>query len=486
MRKHLRSVATALCVLVTFVVGGSGAPAQQPDRSKPPKPGPPQALRLPDIQARTLSNGLAVRIVEMHEVPVVQATLLVAVGSGADPSGKYGLASLTAAMLDEGAGTRDALEVADAVDYLGASLSTSALFDASTVSLWVPVERLEKALAVMADVATRPTFPVRELERLRKDRLTSLLQARDDPSSIAEFAFPQVVFGPKHRYGTLGIGTPATIASFTTDDLRRFHSAHYRPERATLIVVGDVRPDSVVPLLEGAFGSWKGQGAATPVEPLPAAAQLTSRQVYIVDKPGAAQSEIRIGWVGVARSTPDYFPLVVLNTLLGGSFTSRLNQNLREEHGYTYGAGSSFSMRLSAGPFVASAGVETDKTAEAVAEFFNEFRDVLKPVPADELAKTKNYVALSFPGEFETTSDVASRVGEMVTYGLPEGYFSKYVERIQAVTAEELQRVAQKYLQPDKFAVVVVGDRKVIEQPLKALNLGPVKALTVEDVMGPV
>jgi len=221
------------------------------------------------------------------------------------------------------------------------------------------------------------------------------------------------------------------------------------------------------------------------VPALPAASQLASRQVFVVDKPGAAQSEIRIGWIGVARSTPDYFPLVVLNTILGGSFTSRLNQNLREEHGYTYGAGSSFAMRLAPGPFVAGAGVQTDKTAEAVAEFLSEFEGILKPVPAEELTKARSYVAYSFPGEFETTRDVARRVEEMATYRLPDGYFSEYVQRILTVTGAELQRVAKQYIQPGRFAVVVVGDRKAVEQPLRALKLGPVKVLTVDDVMGP-
>ena len=213
--------------------------------------------------------------------------------------------------------------------------------------------------------------------------------------------------------------------------------------------------------------------------------QHAARQIYLVDKPGAAQSQIRIGWIGVPRSTPDFFPLRVLNTVLGESFTSRLNNNLREVHGYTYGASSTFDMRAAAGPFYAAAGVQTDKTAESLTEFFNELNAILKPVPAEELTRAKNYVALRYPGGFETTGDISRRLEDALVYRLPDDYFSTYVQKIQAVTAADVQRVAQKYIAPGKFAVVVVGDQKVIEPRIQSLNLGPIKKLTVDDVFGP-
>jgi predicted Zn-dependent peptidase len=206
--------------------------------------------------------------------------------------------------------------------------------------------------------------------------------------------------------------------------------------------------------------------------------------VYLVDKPNAPQSQIRIGWIGVPRATPDYFPIQVLNTILGGAFSSRLNLNLREKHGYTYGASSSFDMRIAPGPFVAAAGVQTDKTSESLAEFFNELNGILKPVPAAELARAKNYVALRFPSGFETTSDISRRLEDALVYKLPDDYFSKYVQNIQAVTAADVQRVAQKYIAPDRFAVVVVGDKKTIEPGIRALNLGPIRELTIDDVFG--
>ena len=476
---------STLLLFVPLLFLAAGVYAQPPDRSQVPQPGPPPELRLPDIQKRALSNGLPVWVVAQHEVPVVQVSLVVTAGGNADPSGAPGVASMTAAMLDEGAGKRSALEIADAVEHLGASLATTGSFDASAVRLWVPVERLAEALPVMADVALRPTFPPEELERLRKERLTSRLQARDDPASVASLAFPKLVFGG-HRYGTALMGTPVSVGALTPDALRAFYAAHYRPDRATLLVVGDVELEGVLRELESAFGAWKPEGAAVDSPALSDAAAAKTRQVYVIDKPGAPQSQIVIGGVGVPRSTPDYFPLQVLNTLLGGSFTSRLNQNLREEHGYTYGAGSAFDMRLSAGPFLARAGVQTEVTREALREFFNELNGVLEPIPDEELARAKNFVALQFPGEFETTRNIATRLEELVVYRLPEDYFSTYVERIQGVTAADVRRVARRYITPERFTVVVVGDRKTIEAPVRALNLGPVTVMTVDEALGPV
>jgi predicted Zn-dependent peptidase len=312
-----------------------------------------------------------------------------------------------------------------------------------------------------------------------------LLQARDNPQAIAQIAFPRLVFGEKHRYGTAAGGTAAELKAMTLDDLRGFHRTYYRPDNATLIAAGDVTVATLLPMLEKAFGGWKASGDPTKLAPIPDAPQVMKRQIYLIDKPGAAQSQIRIGWVGVPRSTPDYTTLEVMNTILGGSFTSRLNQNLRETHGYSYGASSVFDTRLSAGPFFASAGVQTDKTAEALKEFFNEFTGILKPIPGDELDKAKNYVALGFPAEFETSGDLARKVEEQVVYGLSDEYYPSFVRSITQVTASDVGKAAAKYIQPDKFAVVVVGDRKLIEPGIRALNLGPVQVMTVDEVLGP-
>ena len=469
----------ALAILAVATLGAQ----QAPDRSKPPVPGPAPALKLPPIQKRALSNGLPVWIVEMHEVPIVNVALLVRAGASADPAGGYGIAAVTADMLDEGAGSRNALDLSDAVSALGASLSTGSGFDSSSVRLQVPVARLDAALPIMADVALRPALAAAELERVRKARLTSILQSRDNASVLASMAYSRVLFGPRHRYGTSAGGTEATVREISVNDLKTFHTTYYQPANAHLLVVGDVTAASVLPKLESTFGSWKAAGPAPRPAALPAAAQHAARQIYLIDKPGAPQSQIRIGWIGVARSTPDYHVLDVLNTILGGSFSSRLNMNLREEHGYSYGAGSSFDMRLDAGPFAASAGVQTDKTVESLREFFKELDGIRQAVPGDELTRGKNLQALSFPAAFETTGGMTGNLSDLVIYSLSEAFFTEYVPKIQAVTSADVQRAATRYVQPDKFAIVVVGDLAKIEKPIRNANLAPVKVLTVDEIV---
>ncbi len=477
------SMRTLVVVTVAAAVLTAGLIARQaPDRSRPPAPGPVPVLTLPPVQKHTLSNGLPVWIVEMPKVPVVQINLIVRAGAAADPAGTYGLASFTAAMLDEGAGSRNALELADAIEYLGITISTGSSWDASTVGLFTPVSKLDEALPVMGDVALRPSFSDAEVERLRQERLTSLLQQRDNASTLASAGFSRLVFGPRHRYGALAMGNSASNGEMTTKEIRAFHAQYYQPRTAHLLVAGDVTPATILPKLEKTFGGWT-NGAAPAAPALGDTTQHAAKQIYLIDRPGAAQSQIRIGWIGVARHTPDYHVLEVLNTVLGGSFTSRLNQNLRERNGYSYGAGSTFDMRSTPGPFFASSGVQTDKTVESLREFFIELNAIRQPIPADELQRAKNYLALGFPAGFETTGSVASQLGELVIHGLSESLFNEYAGKIQAVTAADVQRAANQYIQPDRFAVIVVGDLSKIEQPIRAANLGPVRVVPVDDVL---
>ena len=475
---------TRAVFLLAALTVASPAFAQTPNRTAPPKLEPPRALTLPPVAKRTLSNGLPVWIVQQQEVPVASLTLVIKSGATADPAGKYGVASLTAAMLDEGAGGKDALALADAIEFLGASLGTGAGFDSSSVSLYTPVARLPEALALMADVAIRPAFAEKDLERLRKERLTSLTQIRDNPPTIGAVAFPRLIYGEGHRYGTAIGGTTTTVTGLTAADLRAFHKQNYHPGNAHLIVVGDVSP-TVIDQLEKYFGAaaWPQSPAAAATPPALTTPEPRARTVYVIDKPGAAQSIIRIGWAGVPRSTPDYYALQVLNTILGGSFTSRLNTNLRETHGYAYGAGSNFDMRLGAGPFVASANVQTDKTSESLTEFFKELANIQKPISAEELDKAKNYLALGYPADFETTQDIASQLATQVIYNLPDNYFNEFVPKILAVTAADVERVAKKYVTPDKFAVIVVGDLKTIEAGVRKLNLGTVRIVPIDEIL---
>lgn len=483
MRRASRAATVLLAMLVAAPVPAQSPATGKPDRSKPPALGPVRQLKLPAVQKLRLGNGLPVLLVELHEVPVVAVNVVVRRGAGADPLDKPGLASLTSDMLDEGAGSRSALQISDELDFLGAELETEAGWDATTIALHVPVKRLASALPIMADVVLRPTFPSGELDRVRKDRLTELLQWRDEPRAIASVALAHVLYGSKHRYGAPSVGTEAAVRRLSRGDLVRFHADTFRPGGAALVVVGDVTAVTIQTQLEQAFGGWKA-AAGAPEASVPAASQVGAPEIWIVDRPGSAQSEIRIGRIGPPRSTSDYFALVVMNTILGGSFTSRLMQNLREQHGYAYDARSSFDYRLSTGPFVAAAAVQTDKTGPALTEFFRELDAIRKTVTEAEVAKAKNYVALSFPSEVETTGDIASKLEEQFVYGLPDGWLESYVPRIGAVTLDDVRRVAGQYVDPGKVAVVVVGDRRKIESDVRALNLGPVRVQSVEEVFG--
>jgi predicted Zn-dependent peptidase len=477
-----RIAARAASFLVLALIAAAPARAQA-DRSQPPKPTAVKPLKLPPVERLKLSNGIGVVLVGMHEVPVVEVILVLRAGAVTDPAGREGLAAMTADMLDEGAGGKDALALADAIDFLGATLGAGSGWDASTVRLRVPVARLDDALPLMADVALRPDFPEAELQRLRKEALTDLLQARDEPGAIAARALSQAVFGAAHRYGKPQAGGVEQIGSFTVADLRAFHAARYAPSTATLVVVGDAT-SSVLPSLEKAFGSWKAAAAATPVPPLAAPRQLAGRTIWLVDKKEAAQSSLRLGRVGPAWPDPAYAANQVMNTLLGGSFTSRLNDNLREQHGYAYGARSGFRRNFTGGLFQVATDVQTDKTGPAVGEVFKELERILTPAAADEVERARNYAALGYAGDFETTGQLAQRMVEAVVYGLPDGFYEGFVPKALAVDAAALQQAARGAIDTKKLALVVVGDRAKVEAPLRALKLGEIRNLTVDEVMG--
>ena len=455
--------------------------AQAVDRTKPPALGRAAALRVPPVQTVTLPNGLQLAVVEMHKVPVVDVTLLLDAGAVADPADLPGLATFTANMIDEGAGRRSALEIAEEADFLGARFFTGASYDGATVSLHVPKRQLGPALDLMADVVLRPAFADSEITRQRDLRRTQILQQRDQPVAIAGLAFPAIVMGVQHPYGRPLNGTEASTALLNRDQVNQFYQTHYRPGSAKLLVVGDITLAEAQQLLSARFAAWE-RGATPPAAPAATVTAPAARTFYLVDKPGAAQSVIRIGNVGVPRSTDDFFPLQVMNTILGGSFTSRLNQNLRETHGYTYGASSLFAMRRMAGPFQAGSSVQSAKTDSSLIEFLRELRRIRdEAVPQAELDKAKAYIALGLPGEFETTAGSAGQFRALLDFGLPLDYYNSYVARINAVTAADVQRVARQYLDLDHFAIVVVGDRSQIEAGIRALNEGPI---SIRDLWG--
>ena len=472
----------SLLILAALAMIAAPVLRAQPDRSVPPAPGPPPVLRLPPVQHYVLSNGTKVVLMERHNVPIVQINLLVRAGTSMDPAGKGGLASITAAMLTEGAGARGALEFADAVDYLGAQIAASARLYTTTVALHTPLSKLDSGLVLLADLVRRPAFLASELARVRNERLTALLQSRDDPDILASVIFRHTLYGD-HPYGGRPTGTAASLASMTVDDLRIFHASYFVPANTTLIIVGDVTGGEIMPKLENAFGGWSGSAVSPP--PVPPVPQKREKTLVLVDKPGAAQSVIRIGRIGAARLTDDYYALIVMNALLGGPFTSRLNMNLREAHGYSYGASSEFDFLPLPGPFVAAASVQTGVTDKALTEFVNEFREILKPVPDADLERVKNYLALGFPREFQSAAQISSELEELAIYGLPDDYFDKYIGRIRAITKADVERVARKYIDAGDMVFIVVGDRKEIGESVRALNLAPATFLTVEDVLGP-
>src|SRR2546423_6739363 len=466
-------------VLALLTVQSVAAAQGTFDRSKPPELGPPPPVSLPPIITRQLPNGLKLLIVEQHELPLADFVLLVGSGSTSDPTSKPGIANLTAAMLREGTTTRKSLEIADQIAFLGINLSPASSWESSTLSLHTPTAQEDSALALFADVVLHPSFPPSDFERIRKNRLTELLQLRDQGPAIANIAFPAIVYGNAHPYGAPSLGTEASVKSLTPADLESYYRANFRPNNSTMIIVRDVNPSQIEQKINSLFGSWQRGDVPRLSYGEPPKSQTTT--IYLIDKPGAAQSSFRIGSVGVPRSTRDYFALTVMNTILGGSFTSRLNQNLRETRGYTYGAGSRFDMRRAAGPFLATAEIVTAKSDSALLEFMKELNAIRQSVPANELFRAKRYLQLQQPGNFETTQDIAFQLLPVALYGLPLDYYNNYVQNIEAVTQADVARVAQQYINPASLAVVIVGDRKTIEQGLKATNVGPI---VIRDISG--
>ena len=454
-------------------------PEPVPGDTVPPSTGAPKPITLPSVVERTLANGLRLLIVEHTELPIADFVLVVRSGTEADPRGREGVATLTSALIDEGTATRNSMQIADQAAFLGVELSTASGWDASRISLHTPTAQLDSALALFADVVLRPAFATKEIERLRKERLTQILQIKDRAPQIADLAFSSILYGENHPYGRWQTGTEASVKAITRADLQRFYNTHYRPNNSTLIVVGDVTPDDIEARINKLFGDWKRADVpATKFTKAPAASATT---VYLIDKPGAPQSSFRVGTVGVPRSTEDFFALQVMNTILGGSFTSRLNNNLRETKGYTYGAFSGFAMRQQAGPFVARAEIVAEKSDSALIEFMKELRNVHQPVPSAELDKAKQYLQLQLPGQFETTTDIAQGLVPVALYSLPLDYYNNYAQNIGGISQQDVQRVARQYVRPDNFAIVIVGDRKAIEQGIRSVNIGKVE---IRDITG--
>jgi predicted Zn-dependent peptidase len=467
----MRSTLILAGALIAMTIAAATAPAQ--DRIPVPKGKPAPKVAIPAIQKTKLANGLSVWLVEHHELPVAAFNLVIGSGSANDPLAAPGIASMTSDVLDEGTATRDALKISEELESIGANLGVNSGTDGSFVSLRTLVKHIDRALAVYADVISNPVFPQKEFDRLKSQRLATLMQQKDQPTSIAGNAFAHILYTANHPYGLNSSGTPASVEAMKREDLVAFYDSYYRPGNATLIVVGDVKLDALTAKLEPLFSGWK--DAPVPAFNVPAPEPVRDRKVYLIDKQAAPQSEIRIGYPALARSTPDYFPVFLMNRMLGGQFASRINMNLREKRGFTYGARSSFNFNRGVGPFVASAGVTAEKTDSSLVEFLYEI-DLMreKGMTDDEMTFVKKGLIGNFALNFETPAQLASMMQNIILYGLPDDYYSTYLQNIEKVTPVDVLRVSKQYLDTSKMAVVVVGDIATIRPGIEASKIGEV------------
>jgi zinc protease len=467
-------------------------PVERVDRSRLPEPGPARSFVFPAIRKSTIDSGLAVWTVDHPQVPVVSLMLLVRRGSSADPPAKEGLAAMTADMLDEGSGDRTAIEIHEALARLGAQFDTDIGSDAIVVSTTALSRFTDRVLEVMADVVARPAMREEDFARVRQLRLHRLTQLRDIPSAVADRAFLKLLYGT-HPYGHAPIGSESALREMTVDDVRAFHASAIRPSAATLIAVGDCEHDEVVRFARAAFGGWSDVGPRTPsgaavddeqlaLEPGDSLAASLPTRLAIINRPRAPQSELRIGHVGVPRSTPDYHALLVANAILGGQFVSRINLKLREEKGYTYGARTAFEFRRMPGPFALQVGVQTAATADAIHESLRELADIRgdRPATPEELSLGIAALTRGYARNFETADQIARGVMQLALYDLPADYFARFVPSVERVTCDEVSRVMRDHLDPDRLTTLVVGDVEAIGQDLGRLNLGEPQTLAAD------
>lgn len=448
----------------------------------PPRPsaGTPRPYRFPHFETRILSNGLRVVVAPMHAYPVVTILAVVEAGATRDPRDVEGVAQLATRALNEGTSTMNSLQLAERLEMLGSTLDTGADWDSAIVQLTALSARVEDGFTVLAEVLRDPAFPEHELGRMRAERLSDLAQLRTEPRALADVHFSRLLYVPESRFARLAGGNADSIGRVTREQIVAYHQAYYRPNATALMIAGDITVDDAVRHASRCLGDW--QGSAPPVTEPVDAQRFAEARVHIVHKSDAPQSELRVGHVAVPRLHDDYFPLVVMNAILGGLFSSRLNLNLREAHAYTYGAHSAFDWRRAASPFEISTAVETAVTADALREIVAEFTRIREaPVTESELSLATSYLIGVFPIRFETTAEVAGGLANVEIFRLLTNYFDTYRERVRAVTVADVLRVARTHLDPSRLQVVVVGDATVIKEPLSSLGIGEVTVYDPND-----
>lgn len=438
-----------------------------------PDPGAIARLQAPVPHVTKLANGLAVWVVPKRDLPLISAALIVRAGAAQDPRGGEGTASLLVDAMKLGTTTRSAATIADEIESLGSSLDAGVGEDATTFEVQALTGNLAPVLSVMADVVQRPKLDEHDVRRAKDAQLAELVQVAGEPRASVRQVFRRVAFGEQHPYGHASRGLTSSVRGLQKAWLQAFHAAHFRPGNAALVIVGDIDEAGAQQLAERAFGAWQGSEAG---DPPPPAATARSPEVTLVSRPGAPQSQLMVGGLGVARSSEDYYALTLCNAVLGGMFNSRINMNLREEKGWTYGARSSFTFLRSRGSFSVDAGVRTDVTAPAVHEIFAEIERMrTEPIHEDELRAAKNRYVLSLPGSLQTMEAIGNMVAALVMHDLPPTYLRELADHLEAVSVADVQRVAQTYLNPREMHVVVVGDRSKVAEGLLGLRRGPVQ-----------
>jgi predicted Zn-dependent peptidase len=445
-------------------------PVTTVDRSRLPEPGAVRPFAFPAIEKSGLANGLRIWTVPHVAIPVVTLILLVRRGAADDPIGREGLAAITIDMLDEGSGNRSAIEIHEALARLGAQLDSDIGPDAALLTVTVLSRFAAPALQLLADIVARPSLTEPDFLRVRELRLHRLTQLRDMPGAVADRAFMRLLYGA-HPYGHTPLGSEPTLAAMTVADVRSFHRTMLRPREATLIVAGDCTHGEIAAVAEQAFAGWDGEPATAPP---PLAALPAPPRLNAIRRPGAPQSELRIGHVAVARNTPDYHALVAANMVLGGQFVSRINLNLREHKGFTYGARTTFDFRRLPGPFALQVSVHTAATAEAIAESLQEIAAIRgpRPVTADELALGVAALTRGYARNFETAEQVARAATQIALYDLPDDYFATFVPNLERVTVDDVTRVAAAHLEPARLTTLIVGDYDAVAESLPPLKLG--------------
>jgi predicted Zn-dependent peptidase len=451
------------------------------DRSRLPDLGPERSFTFPAISRTTLANGLRVWTVAHHQVPLVSVLALVPAGASSDPPDRPGLAAITGDMLDEGCGDRSALDVHEALGRIGAQLDIDVGHDATVLGLTTLERYLGQGLELVRDMLIKPRFDQREFDRVRDLRLNRLLQLKDMPPALADRAFTQLLY-KNHPYGHLPIGTEGALRALMIRDIREFHRRAFVPSRTTVIAVGDKSHDELLAAVQEAFDGWALEPSGTIADPDTFGEPPPPRtRLAVVHRAGSAQAELRIGHVALPRRTPDYHGALVANMILGGQFVSRINMNLREDKGYTYGARTSFEFRRAPGPFVLHASVQHDATADALREALSEIRAIRgeRPVTREELALGRASLTRGYPRNFETADQVARGAAQLALYGLPDDYFTTFIPKVLALSEQDVTAIAAKHIDPARLLTVVVGDRDKLLPSLKALDLGDVDDVSV-------